>query len=202
MDSISEAKYNALLKTFTNPDANSHGTLKMLESIYPSFAKHLFDRNELMEHVVMSGLNPIPILDYFICGRCERLTAHDGYGKKYGKVVPKCTCRAEGCGHTTIDPPTFREWLTDEIRRKAPPSIVEELAYAVDAIALRLMGQAVNDYKRIANGVQESQSSELYVPSNVAPVSRKKITFDKIADDNQIADNNALWEKLNNKEKK
>lgn len=193
-DSINDAKYAAMAKTFVNPDPNSHAVYKMLQEIYPSLAKKLFERNDLMEAVVMSGLNPIPILDYYICSRCEGLCAHDGFGKKYGKLVPKCTCRVVGCGTTTLDPPTFRQWLTEEIKKKAPQGIVDELAYAVDAVALRLMGQAVNDYKRIANGVQESQSSELYVPSNVAPVTRKKVTFDKIADDKQIEENNRIWE--------
>ena len=202
MDSKNDQKYQAMLNTFKQPNPHSHGVYKMLMGIYPALAKKIFEKNGLMETVVMSNLNPMNILDYYVCARCEALAAQDGVIVRNKQVLPKCTCRAKGCGHTTVNPPTLRDWMIDEIKHKAPPDVAEMAEYVVDVVAMRLLGQAMNDYKKIASGVQEEQQGLIVPTSGMSPTSKRKVTFDKIADDNQIADNNALWEKLNNKEKK
>lgn len=142
------ASHRAMFNSFLQPDPHSEGVYKFLMDLYPAFAKKVFEGGGFVAKLVRSGLNPIDIMDYHICGRCEALAPLSGFAKKNGRLVNKCTCMKEGCGATTIDPPTFRDWMKDELRHKAPPDIAEVADMAVDAIAMNMMKKAEQELAR------------------------------------------------------
>jgi hypothetical protein len=141
----SETAKRAMMKSFEMPDERSFAVMKMLNDVYPAFASKLFQGNELMQKLVMSGYNCMDILDYPICGKCETLAAYDGYGLKDGKHVLRCTCMDEKCGHSTLNPPTLRQWVKWELKKKVDDEWFEALDYAVDAIAMSMVNKHKNE---------------------------------------------------------
>lgn len=131
------------------PDEHSVGVFKMLMEVYPAFARKLFENNVLMEKLVMSGMNPMSILEYPICGKCETLALPDGYGKKGGRLYPRCTCIAKRCGASTINPISLREWISIELKSKAPTEFIEAIEYAVDTIAETMISKYYQDNAHI-----------------------------------------------------
>jgi len=139
----------SIVNSFSNDNPESLGVYKALEDIYPAFSKKIFENNPFMQMIVMTNQSPMHILDYPICGKCETLAMWDYRGIKDGKSVKACGCFANGCGARTLDPITFRDWLKEELRHKAPPSIVENVEYAVDAVALSLMKKTMFQQKQM-----------------------------------------------------
>lgn len=139
------ASQKAMFKTFETPDPHSFGVFKMLQDLYPAFAQKIFSGNPFMKRIVMSGYNPMSILDYPICGRCETIASPDIPKYKNGKKHTACICFANKCGATTLDPITFKTWLKDELKHKAPPDIAENAEFVVDQIAFRMMKVAMQN---------------------------------------------------------
>lgn len=144
------ATYKAMQNMFAQPDPASAGVYNSLMSIYPAFAKKIFERGDFMSKLVRSGMNPMFILDYPICGRCEALAPQSGPNR--------CTCMRESCGHTTVNPVTFRVWLKDELKRKAPPQVVDAIDLAVDSVALTMMRMAERELKNAMAGDVQRRS--------------------------------------------
>lgn len=145
------------------PDEHSHGVYKMLMDVYPAFAKKLFQNNYFMEKLVMSGMTPMQILDYPVCGKCETLALFNGYGFRNGKYVNQCTCVAKGCGHTTINPVTLRDWIKDELKHKAPEDFMEVIEYAIDAIASSMIRKYYNDNAEVLKAHSDKSSKKMGV---------------------------------------
>ena len=127
----------AIFNSFNLPDEHSFGVYKALQDLYPSFAKKIFNENPLMHKLVLSGYNPMDVLDYPICGKCETLAAPSGEVIRNGKRVQQCTCVNHKCGHTTTNPVTCRVWMQDELKRKAPEDFFDTIDFVVDAVAAR-----------------------------------------------------------------
>ena len=140
--------HRAMAQLFKNPDPRSLGVMDFIFDVYPLFYRKIFKNNKLMERVVMTGLNGMDILDYFVCGRCESIAPQSGTVLKDGVFVPQCTCTADGCGATTVNPPTLREWLMYELRKKAPPGFETILSMAMNNIAQTYLRKALKDYKQ------------------------------------------------------
>ena len=157
---------NAIIQSFSNPNPESVGIYKMIDEVYPAFAKKIFENNEFMKNIVMSGYSPMFILDYPICGRCETLAAYSGYAKKNNRIVSACSCFATGCGATTKDPATFRQWLTVELKKKAPPSFVDNIEFAVDTAAQGMVQKYIQEareqYANQNGGKQQSGLVDMY----------------------------------------
>lgn len=146
----------SIYKTFASPDPASWGVYKMIDSVYPAFAKKLFHNNKFMEKIVMSGLNPRHILDYPICGRCETLAMPDKPIWKDGRWNSRCGCFADGCGAKTVNPITLRDWLAIELKKKAPPKLIDNIEYVVDRIAIAML----NRIQRESAGIRMKQDAE------------------------------------------
>jgi hypothetical protein len=145
-----QAEYRRLLqKTFMNPDPASLGVYKALDEVYPAFAKKIFENNELMKRLVLSGTNPINILTYPVCGKCETLALPTTSIERGGKKIPRCGCVAKGCGHITVNPVTFRDWLRYELKRKMPESVIVGIETAVDNIAMSMLIKCAGEMRRL-----------------------------------------------------
>lgn len=143
MDSLDaqQNSHQAMLKLFSTPDPKTEGVFLKLKEIYPFMAKKVFESGDFMARFYRSGYNTSSVLDAYICGKCESLAAWDGYGRKNGKEVPKCTCFK--CGTSTVAPVTLREWMMDELKKKMPKSILEGLDWdGVDAVAMGMFNKA------------------------------------------------------------
>ena len=158
---MSNDAHRAMFNTFLQPDPHSMGLLKLLQELYPSFAKRIFQRNPFMQKVVMSNLNPMDIMEYPICGKCETLAAWSGVVEKNGKLYQKCTCFAEGCGHTTVNPITMRQWMMEELKHKAPPDIAEIAEIAVDVVSQKMMRMALHDYEKAVGKLKPEQHRKM-----------------------------------------
>lgn len=139
----------SIIQSFSAPNPESLGIFKTLEDIYPAFSQKIFQGNAFMQMIVMSNYSPMFILDYPVCGKCETLAMWDNSGVKDGRVVPACSCFADGCGARTLNPVTFRDWLKEEIRGKAPAVVVENIEYAVDAMAMTMMKRSLLEQKML-----------------------------------------------------
>ncbi len=139
MSRSDNAARRAMFQSFGLPDEQSFGIYKELQKVYPAFAQKLFENNGLMQRLIMSGYNPMHMLDYPVCGRCETLAVYDGYAMSGGKRYDRCTCVREGCGASTTNPVTLRVWMRDELKKKVKPEFFETIEDAVDGIAAQMM---------------------------------------------------------------
>jgi hypothetical protein len=145
---MSTKAHSTMMNGFANTDERSMGVLKMLEEVYPAFAQKIFEGNDLMRNLIMTGYNPMDILDYPICGKCERIAVFSGYGKVYGRQVQQCACMAEGCGHTTNSPITLREFIMYELKKRVKSEeFAVAIEYAIDGIAASMMNKHVKELK-------------------------------------------------------
>ncbi len=154
--------HKVVFNSFAMPDDHSYGVYKALMEIYPNFAKKLFENNELMYKIVMTGYNPMDILEYPICGRCETLAVYDGVALKDGRYVSKCTCFR--CGISTVKPITLKEWITMELKKKAPPDFTEYLDYAVDMTANYMLRKFISDTLEIMLEHNEKTAEAMEAP--------------------------------------
>lgn len=162
------------------PDEHSVGVYKMLMEVYPAFAKKLFENNELMKRLVMTGMNPMQILDYPICGKCETMALFNGYGKRGGRVYEQCTCVANKCGHTTVNPITLREWIKIELKHKAPADFIEAIEYAVDTIAQNMIAKYYQDNEYLLTDYSTKASKKMGIVDkhgNLMDASKDKPTL-------------------------
>jgi hypothetical protein len=143
-----------MMNIFAQPDPHANGVMGMLENLYPAFAKKIFQGNEIMRRIVLSGFSPLDILEYPICGRCETPAAWNGMAMKDGALVQKCTCLREKCGAHTLAPIVFKDWMADELRRKAPPEIAEVAENVVSALAASMMQMAIRQYTQAQTAQQ------------------------------------------------
>lgn len=159
-------RYDAMTNITKMPNSHAMGVMKLIDSYYPAFAKKIFQKNPLMEKIVMANFSTMDILIYPICGKCEALAAYCRYQQnpdgtnvfdKEGKKVGVCRCLK--CGSETIGPITFYDWCLMELKKKAPKDIESELIFAVDVVAER----AMQDAKRIY--VQAKEREKFYVES-------------------------------------
>ena len=158
---MSNDAHKAMFNTFLQPDPHSMGLLKLLKEIYPAFAKRIFQKNKFMEKIVLSNLNPMDIMEYPICGRCETLAAWSGVAERNGKYYQKCTCFADGCGHTTVNPITLRQWMMEELKHKAPPDIAEIAEIAVDIVSQKMMQMAFRDYEKAVGRLKPQREKQM-----------------------------------------
>lgn len=145
----SEQYRAAMYKSLLNDDPRSRGVYNALMEVYPAFAKKIFQDNKLMELLVMRGGNPMLILNYPICGKCETLALPHTPIKQNGKSIPRCGCVSEKCGAITKNPILFREWLIMELKRKVPKESIPLVLNAVDIIALSMMRKSALEMKRL-----------------------------------------------------
>lgn len=131
--------YKAKQLELAMADPHSMGVHKALLEVYPALAKKIFEGNQIMERLVMSGYNMMDIMEYPICNRCEGLALYNGMATIGDKKYAKCTCIRKGCNSTTINPSTLREWLANELRHKMPKEEIELLNVKVDIIAQTML---------------------------------------------------------------
>lgn len=149
----------AIINSFANANPDSFGVMKMINDVYPAFAKKIFQNNESMRKIVMSNLNPMYILDYPICGHCEAISALSGKVMRNGEAVDVSRCFV--CDRTTTEPITLREWLAMELKRKVPEKYFEEIEYAVDTVALSMMRTYMRDVKNLMQSDRQEQARKM-----------------------------------------
>lgn len=125
----------AIFNSFGLPDEKSFGVYKALKDVYPAFAKKVFEENPLMHRLVLSGYNPMDIMEYPICGKCETLAAPSGYVVRNGKYVEQCTCVNPKCGATTTAPIKLKAWMRMELIKKVSPEWFDTIDSTIDGIA-------------------------------------------------------------------
>ncbi len=126
-----------LFNSFAMTDARSFGVFKAIQEAYPNFAKKMFEGNVLMERLVMSGFGPLDIFEYPICGKCESLALPSGH--------KQCNCVKTGCGHTTKNPVSFRQWMRYELKNKLPQEQIDNLDFTIDRIAESMMAKYMQE---------------------------------------------------------
>lgn len=189
--------HQAMFNSFKNKDPHTEGVYQMLDQMYPAFRKKVFEGSGFIGWLVRSGYDATDVLEYPICGRCESLAALDGYALKDGRYVNRCSCMK--CGHTTINPVSFREWIADELRHKAPQKFLEQLDdaldFAVDITAQQMMAKAEHELKQMM-GMESAKNKGLIMPDgtfrsvdeqrakiNVRPVGLSDDVFKKSLED-------------------
>lgn len=140
-------RYQAMTNLLMQPNSRTIGVIKLIDKYYPALAKKVTEGNPIMERFVTSGFNTMDILMFPVCGHCESLAAFSGGAElKRGRYVPVCTCYK--CGKSTVDPVLMKQWCMEEIKKKAPETIGEDLMAVVDLIADKMVEKAKDDLKR------------------------------------------------------
>lgn len=177
----------AVFNTFNAPDPHSYGVFKMLQDIFPAFAEKIFYRNHFLRNLILSGQNPMNILDWPICGACETLAPWSEPVIRHNKLVDTCTCMADGCGRVTLNPVTFRTWLRDELKKKAPPEVIDAIDVAVDLVAARMMQSAITLMENtIAAHSNENLQNMGLVGTDGQPIQTETPTVKKTLTDEKI----------------
>lgn len=181
----------AMMKSFEMPDERSFAVMKMLNDVYPAFASKLFHGNDVMQKLVMSGYNCMDILEYPICGKCETLAAYDGYGLKDGKITLRCTCMNEKCGHSTLNPPTLKQWLKWELRKKVTEEWFEVLDVAIDSIAMSMVNKHANEMRHAVElkGRQEDYKAIIMPDGSERAVGGNKSLVEHYSDSSEELEN-------------
>lgn len=169
--------HQAILQSFGAMDAHSYGVLQVLMEIEPKIAKKIFENNIIMETFAMSGYNCMNILDYPMCGKCETIAAPDDPAFENGHIIPKCSCLAKGCGHTTRNPVTLKEWLLYELKRKAPADIADVLEYAIDDLAYAMVSKVVAERNSVLAKLAPQNREDMGITKNYAPVCEEQEAF-------------------------
>lgn len=157
-------RYGAMQNMLAQPNSHAFGVMNVLKDYYPAFAKKVFQGNPLMEKMAMANFSSMDILMYPVCGRCEALAAYCRYAQDENGVTIRDEdgrgigiCRCLKCGAETYNPVTFYNWCLMELKKRAPENIGEELLFAVDVVAERLM----QDAKRLYAKVSEKENNNV-----------------------------------------
>lgn len=142
-------------RLFYMPNSHSVAVIKTIDKLYPAFAKKIFERNPIMQMLVMSGFSTTDILSYPICGHCETLAAYDDVAFKNGKYVSRCTCFR--CGKSTIDPILFKDWCEIELKKRTDENVESMLSFIVDTFAERM----ITDVKKKLELAKEKESKTI-----------------------------------------
>lgn len=93
--------------------------MKNIKSADPKYAKHMLQKNDILEDFAFSIFGGVDILEQPVCRKCERPALWD-----HGDVGH---CMA--CGTITKNPWTVRQYLLDQIdRRKLTQEQLEVLS--------------------------------------------------------------------------
>jgi hypothetical protein len=195
--------HKAILLQRSMKDPHSMGVIKALGEVYPVLQKKLFEGNALMEKLVMSGFSMMDIMDYPICGTCESLALYNGEIIKDNKVHRRCTCIKPGCFSSTIDPPTLKQWLRYELKKKMPADEIEELDFKIDKIAEHFINMHKAEMRNIylkrnaeankamgidnnSKKIYQEQAATLHYKKSVIPEDAEMITDDLLEDDQNV----------------
>lgn len=163
----------AMQKTMHMPDERSLGVYKLINEIYPAFAEKIFQGNKLMKSLIMSNMNPMDIMEYPICGKCESFAAYTDPQKKDGRYVKTCACVRKGCGAITTAPVEFREWLMYELKHKADPKMLQRFDIVVDRIAMNMAIVAQNELMAEIQKVKEQRRQQMGATNDSLEVKTK-----------------------------
>lgn len=142
-------------------DPRTIAVLKALDEVYPAFAKKLLQGNDLMRILVGCTINPMDILDYPVCGRCETLAVHDvSKQSANGSLIEVCRCVKDGCGATTTNPVTVREWLQYELKKRVDKSFFDVVEYMTDAVAMTMMHKLGNVFASMKRPISGGELSD------------------------------------------
>lgn len=181
--------HSAMVNMFSNPDPHNQGVYHMLMKLYPSFAKKVFDSSQFISKLVMIGYDSSDVLEFPICGKCEALAVPTEplitKDKRTGKtrVIPQCGCFK--CGATSKNPVTFREWIRDEIKHKAPPDLIAQLDdlldEATDMMALQMMRKAEADLGQFLKE-RNGKAGQILMPDGTEhQVAKGKVTLNEFS---------------------
>ena len=90
---------------------NNISAMNEIKGLDPKLAKHVLDRNDLINSFAEQALGGIDVLDQPVCRHCERFAAWDQGGTAYCFV----------CGTTTENPITVRAYLLDLYEKHLTP---------------------------------------------------------------------------------
>lgn len=154
---IKTDKHAAMQRMFQQYDPRSLGVMHALEGVYPAFAKKLFEGAPLMRNLVMSNYNPMDILEYPICGKCETVSL------PFNQTMDKKgawheTCKCFKCGSVTIDPPLVRDWFVDELKKRVPAEFIDKMEYLVDNVAASMLQRQKREFDLMQARMMKKES--------------------------------------------
>jgi len=129
-------------------DPRSMGLKRMLENLYPALANKVFKAKTIFAQVLLTGSNPMDMMDMPVCGKCESLAGWKDGIIHSGAFHPQCKCEAAGCGAYTTDPVTFRVWLREQLKQKKLAVDPQDLDRVVDFTAARMLAMATGHIQK------------------------------------------------------
>lgn len=144
-------------------------TMKWLKGVHPSFSKHIWERNGLVQAIAMERFGGIDILELPVCEKCERPGAwHDN---------DSCWCN--GCGHQTKkeNTKTLYRYIAED---SMPGGVDKEALDLLNNMLIPTFSGALREmFENISNleerpYVQEADESEMVVEELIIDESELK----------------------------
>jgi hypothetical protein len=115
--------------------------MKLLKENYPAMAKKVMEGNPLVVAMAQYNLCTMDILKYPICNHCETLALWTRFKMlDDGRRVGVCVCPK--CNTESVDPLKVDEWIMMELKKKAPDVTIDDLVFATDETAKKIVDRA------------------------------------------------------------
>jgi len=109
-----------LVKEFNAPNMRNLMLMKAIEGKDPAYAKHMIDKNDILSGFAFKMGGGIDILSQPVCGRCEGVGTWGDFSTTVTEgIVGYC----DACGHTTKDPITVEQYLSEYVARIDPDTM-------------------------------------------------------------------------------
>ncbi len=118
------------------PDPRTAVVLDAVNEVYPAFAQKMIAGNRYVRLLIKSNVMAMDILDFPVCGSCEQIALWDQTEvDKRGNIISVCQCMNSGCGKTTKNPITVKQWMALELKNRVKPEFWDIIDNTKDILA-------------------------------------------------------------------
>ena len=153
-------------------------TMKWLKGVHPSFSKHIWERNGLVQAIAMERFGGIDILELPVCERCEKPGAwHDN---------DSCWCN--GCGHQTKKENT--KSLYRYIAEDSMPGGMDK--EALDLLNNMLVPTFSGALRKMFEDIERLESRQYEAETDETEIEIEETNIDEVLDESEDNNNEAI----------
>lgn len=138
-------RHKSILLANSMPDERNFAIVKAVGEVYRKLADKLFENNPVMNALIMTNVSTMNIYSFPVCGKCETVALPNMPIVDPITGATTSTCGCMRCGTITRNPPTVKEWMRDELRRRVQPEFFELIDVGIERIAVSMMRTWLND---------------------------------------------------------
>lgn len=124
-------------KNMFTPNTNNLDLINRINTLSPSFGKHMVEKGSLVEMLLKYNISNIPPADLIMCPKCERIAMPHG--------SDSCYCEKCGISKSTK---TFGEYYAEDIKELANDP---EIAILINDISLEDIQNYISEMEALSN---------------------------------------------------